>query len=159
MSLSPATVNVIDQTPVSCGSQQVTTADSFEYCLADQSVELPLQFISARVAPLGDAAVLLLVSDLYGYHVMNSLGVLNRLSTAHLELSDACLSGFFFTYLPGVNKQVSFGPGDEEAVTSLLSREGAGRNLAPGGTVTAAQLIAAFNDGVMHAGHTCIRSP
>src|SRR5437879_4353064 len=73
----PATANVIDQTPVSCqtpqGRVKVSTDDPPVYCPSDTSLDLTVGFIQGHVEPIGDAAVLLVVADLYGYHLLNAL--------------------------------------------------------------------------------------
>ncbi len=159
LNLLPATAHVIDQSPASCGSEQITTSDPFQYCAADRSVDLPVQFMASHVDPLGAAATLLVVSDMYGYNFLNSVGVLSSMSPTALQLSDACFSGFFFGAAPGVVKGARFTPGDEEAVTALLAQQGAGGSLAPAGSVTAQALIAAFNKGALGPGSVCLKSP
>jgi hypothetical protein len=154
--LPAATLNIIDQTPVTCGSQQITTTDPFGYCPATQSIELPLQYITAQIEPIGAAAVLLVVSDMYGYHVMNAAGVLGKFSAAQAELADACLSGQFFFYGIAGNSNLHVDPGDEQAVTTLLTKMApAGGATAPG-AVTSQQLIDAFNKGAVPNNGRCL---
>jgi hypothetical protein len=154
--LPAATLNIIDQTPVTCGSAQVTSTDQFGYCAATQSIELPLQFITTQIAPIGDAAMLLVVSDMYGYHVMNTLGVLGKLSAEQAELADACLSGQFFFYGIAGNSNFHIDPGDEQAVTTLLTKMAPAGSSTAAGAVTSQQLIAAFNKGAVPNNGRCL---
>lgn len=148
LQLPPSNVTVVDQTAVTCGSQQIASSDPPQYCRQDGSIALPLQFIDRSVAPIGDAALALVVSDLYGYHVEDALGLLApsaALSPADLEKTDSCLSGVYFLVL---ESQHTLTAGDESAVNTLLTAK-AGPSGASGGTgVTASDLTAAFNKGI-----------
>ncbi len=155
--LPPATLTIIDQTPVMCGSAQVGPDSSPQYCAAVQSIDLPLGTLSAQVAPLGDAALLLVVSDLYGYHVENALGLLNSLSPSELETLDSCLSGVYFT-----EARNHLQPSDETSVNQLIALQAATASTGAGaGQVTAADLTAAFNKGLMTNGdyRGCVPQP
>jgi hypothetical protein len=150
--LSSATVTIVDQTPVTCGSSQIATTDNPAYCRADQNIALPLAFIQSNIEPIGDAAVALVISDLYGYHIENVLGVSapsSGLAPADLQEIDSCLSGTYFANWlhPSGSRAIQLSSGDEAAVNKLIAAETA----TPGGpgAVTATQLTAAFNKGAV----------
>lgn len=140
-SLPAASVALIGDQPGSCGSTPITSGSSPEYCPPTDTVQIPLGFVNTNVAPLGDAALLLLVSDLYGYHVENVLGMLGGgRSTAQLERVDACFSGVYFLTVYGSLEQR-----DEQSVTKLLA-------LSAGGGVSGDELTTAFNVGLVVSG-------
>jgi hypothetical protein len=154
--LTSATENIVDQPPASCGSRSVTSSDPPEYCLADASVDLPVGYFGSNVEPLGDAATLLLVSDTYGFHVEDALQAFNAgYSDATLKEIASCLSGIIFEQslptAPSPNNPSApyLQPKDLDSVNAELARE-AGASGAPSssGSVTAAELTAAFNRGV-----------
>jgi hypothetical protein len=148
--LPPATVTIIDQTPASCGSAQVGPDSSPQYCAAAQSVDLPVATLTSQIAPLGDAALLLVVSDLYGYHVENALGLLNTMSPSQLTILDSCLSGVYFT-----EARNHLQSADETSVNKFLALQAAPASTGSGGAtpVTAAALTTAFNKGLMTNGY------
>jgi hypothetical protein len=158
--LTPATVNLIVGSPAQCGSGQLTTTDPPLYCAASESLELPISYIQSNIAPLGDAALALLVSDVYGYHIENVLGELSPaagLSAVQLAEVDSCFSGTFFYYLEALK---ALGPGDEAAVNQLLASQPAvSAPQGSGASATADQLTSAFNRGVLSNGNAavCIR--
>lgn len=144
--LPSATLNLIGQTPVACGAAQVGTSDPPEYCAGDGAIDLPLGTLATQIAPLGDAALLLVVSDLYGYHVENALGLLSSLDGADLETMDSCLSGVYFLYAEA-NQHLQ--ASDEASINKLMALQAGPASIgsSPGG-VTAAELTAAFNKGL-----------
>lgn len=142
-SLPAATVNLIGNQPASCGSASIGAGASPEYCPATDTIEIPLGFMSARVAPLGDSALLLLISDLYGYHVENALGLLGPgRGGGQLQRIDSCFSGVYFLSVYGALQRT-----DEDGINRLLALSApvAGR----GGTVTSGELTNAFNVGLV----------
>lgn len=148
--LPPASVAIIDQTPAACGSTQIATNSPPQYCPTTTTVELPVGTLTAQVAPLGDAALLLVVADLYGYHVENALGMLNSLTPLQLASTDSCLAGVYFDWASS-NKDLQ--PSDETSVNKLLALQGAPATSAPGsGHLSASDLTAAFNRGIMGNG-------
>jgi Putative neutral zinc metallopeptidase len=157
LQLPAASVNVVDQVPATCGSTQISSTDGPVYCAADQSIDLPLAYMQKNIQPIGDAAMALVVSDLYGYHVENAVGAFNSgagITPANLEQIDACFSGTYFEnwLAPSPNHPIHVSAGDQRAVDQLL----AGQAAAPGtpagpGVVTADQLTAAFNKGAISA--------
>ncbi len=154
--LPPATVNVVDQTPVSCGAGQVTTTDPPEYCSSDGSIDFPLAFMQSNVAPIGDAAVALVVSDLYGYHIENALGALGAgYSPADLQKLDSCLSGVYFYSIQG-----NLTNGDQAAVNTILAEKATPPGGASGGAgVSATDLASAFNKGILSQGRAQVCLP
>ena len=142
LSLPQAGFALIAGQPQSCGSTQITAASGPIYCPATSTIELPLGFFSDRVAPLGDGALIVMVADLYGYHVERALGLLGTgRSLAKLERIDSCLSGIYALTVYGALQQP-----DETSITRLFSL------LAPGqgaGGVTADELANAFNLGLV----------
>jgi hypothetical protein len=152
--LPPATVNVIDQTPVVCqspqGAIQVSTTDPPRYCPTDASIDLPVDTISSRIAPIGDAAILLVVADLYGYHILNAVGELSPssgLTAAQLVERDSCLGGFYFKILSNEPHQQLTAP-DTDAVNQQILAIAAPGTAAAANGVTAQDLTDAFNKGV-----------
>jgi hypothetical protein len=157
LQLPAATVNIIGDTPVSCGSSQIITSGPPTYCVPTQSIELTLNNIQTSIEPLGDAATALLVADLYGYHVENALNLLtsSSLSPAQLKTTDSCFSGVFFSYLMAEN---ALGPGDEAAVDKLIAKLG-GASSNGSTSVTADQLSTAFNQGILSRGNAGVCLP
>lgn len=146
--LTPASLAQVQDAPVSCGNQQYNSTSAPEYCPSTGTIVLPMGTIQSTVAPLGDAALLLLISDLYGYHVENALGAFNHGYTpAQLEKMDSCFSGVYFLYAESENQ---LQPTDEESVNKLLALEAptAGSATQPG-AVTAKDLANAFNQGIL----------
>ena len=151
---------MIDATPVACGSTQLGTSDPPLYCVPTQSLDLTLGYIQGNVAPIGDAALALLVSDIYGYHVENVLGAFSQsagLSPVQLAEMDSCFSGVYFYYLQAEH---ALGPGDEAAVNKLLGPD-RGRLHLPGSasSVTNDQLTTAFNVGIESQGNASVCLP
>lgn len=146
--LPQANAVLVAGTPFTCGSTQITSSSPPEYCPANQTIALPQGFIESNVAPLGDSALLLLVSDLYGYHVENALGAFTHGYTgAQLEEMDSCFSGVYFYYAEG---QGLLQPTDEEGVNKLLAVSApAAGTTAGANAVTAAELATAFNKGIL----------
>jgi predicted metalloprotease len=146
--LPAANVALVQDTPVSCGSSQYTSTSPPAYCPATQTIILPVGTMTAKIAPLGDAALLLMVANLYGYHVENALGAFGRgLSSAALEKMDSCFSGVYFLYAEATNE---LDPTDEEGVNNLLALEApAGTGATAAGSVSAQDLASAFNQGIM----------
>ena len=145
LSLPQANFALVADQPQSCGSTQVTANSGPLYCPATSTVELPLGFFTDHVAPLGDGALIIMVSDVYGYHVERALGLLGTgRSLARLELIDSCLSGLYALTVYGALQQQ-----DESSITRLFSLLAPGRG--PGG-VTADQLANAFNVGLVVSG-------
>jgi Putative neutral zinc metallopeptidase len=156
--LTPATVNLVDQTPVTCNGNQVAGTDPPTYCPADGSIDLPVGFIQSKIAPIGDAAVALTVSDLYGYHIENTLGAFSPssgLTPAQLEDMDSCFSGAYFYSL-----EQSLTASDETAINRLIAASASASGTGAGpGTVTAADLTAAFNKGLLANGNAAACLP
>ncbi len=154
--LPPATVNVVDQTPLSCGASQIKTTDPPEYCSSDGSIDFPLAFMQSSVAPIGDAAVALVVSDLYGYHIENALGALGGgYSRAALQKLDSCLSGVYFYSIQG-----NLTTGDQAAVNTILAEKAAPASGASGGAgASATDLTSAFNQGILSQGRAQVCLP
>jgi hypothetical protein len=92
---------------------------------------------------------LLVVSDLYGFHVLNSVGAFNSgLSGAQLQEADSCLSGHYFHDAFASNRQVHLEASDEDAVNKFLAAEGAPAGSTQSqGAATADQLTNSFNKG------------
>jgi hypothetical protein len=158
--LTPASLNLVADTPVTCGSRRLSTTDAPLYCVPDQSLDLTLGFIQSNVEPIGDAALALLVSDIYGYHVENVLGAFNPsagLGAAQLAQMDSCFSGAYFYYLQA--KRV-LGPGDEAAVNKLLAKLAPVAG-SPGASAGASldQLTTAFNQGIESQGNAGVCLP
>ncbi len=160
LQLPPATLNVIDATPVACGATQLTTTDPPLYCVPTQSLDLTVGYIQNNVAPIGDAALALLVSDIYGYHVENVLGAFSqsaRLSPVQLAEMDSCFSGTYFYYLQAVH---ALGPGDEAAVNKLLTQIApVSSSQGSAASVTSDQLTTAFNVGIESQGNASVCLP
>ena len=154
--LPPATVNVIDQTPAQCGAGQITTTDPPAYCSSDGSIDFPLGFMQSNVAPIGDAAVALVVSDLYGYHIENALGAFGAgYSPATLQKLDSCLSGVYFYSIQG-----NLTNGDQAAVNTILAEKATPPGGASGGAgVSATDLTSAFNKGILSQGRAQVCLP
>jgi predicted metalloprotease len=146
--LPAASAYIVADTPVTCGSTQVTANSAPEYCPSSQTILFPLGTVTANIAPLGDAALLLLISDLYGYHVENAIGAFNHgYSGAQLEEMDSCFSGIYFYY---AESNGYLQPTDEEGVNKLLALEApAAGTGTSAGSVTAQDLAAAFNKGIL----------
>lgn len=147
--LGPATINIIDQTPASCGGKPVGTNDPPVYC-EDGNIDLTLGFIQSNIAPIGDAAVALNVSDLYGYHVINALGGLNNpnFPAADVQKLDSCLSGLYFWSI-----QQHLDGNDAAAVNKYISEIAPpGAAGSSGTTATVGDLTKAFNVGIMANG-------
>lgn len=154
--LTPATDELIAGQPGTCGAGQITGGAPPAYCQASATVELPLGYFASKVAPLGDAAVLLLVADTYNFHVEDALQAFSAgLSDAQLKEMSACLSGIYFdqelgTGTPPKNPtQPYLEPQDLAAVNAELAREASPSGTSSGpGSVTAQDLTSAFNHGV-----------
>jgi predicted metalloprotease len=145
--LPAASAVLIANSPGSCGSAQITSSSAPEYCTSNATIELPLGTITSNIAPLGDSALLLLMSDLYGYHVENAIGALQKkYSNAQLEKMDSCFSGVYFYY---AESQGYLQPTDETGVNNLLVAEAPAGSSTSAGSVSAAQLAAAFNQGIL----------
>jgi predicted metalloprotease len=152
-------VNLIDQAPSPCGSGQVATTDPPIYCVPSRAVDLPLSFLQSNIAPLGDAALALVVSNVYGYHIENLLGGLDPsagLTGAQQQVIDSCFSGVFFVWL---ESQHALGPGDEASVNKLLAAAGGTSGSAGASGATADQLTTAFNQGLLSRGNTALCLP
>jgi hypothetical protein len=145
--LPAASAVLITGAPTTCGSSQITSGSAPEYCTSNATIELPLGTITANIAPLGDSALLLLMSDLYGYHIENAIGAFSKgYSNAQLEKMDSCFSGVYFYY---AESQGYLQPTDEQGVDNLLVAEAPAGASTSAGSVTAAQLATAFNTGIL----------
>jgi predicted metalloprotease len=146
--LPPASAVLVSDAPTTCGSTQITSGSAPEYCPANATIDLPLGTITSNIEPLGDAALLLLLSDLYGYHVENAIGAFTHgYSGAQLEKMDSCFSGVYFYY---AESEGYLQPTDEQGVNNLLALEApAAGTSASAGSVTASQLATAFNQGIL----------
>ncbi len=155
--VSAATVNVIDGTPLTCqtdqGPQQVSATDAPLYCQSAQVIDLPAGYFQNGLQPLGDAAMLLAVSDAYGYHVLDFVGDLQPgagLSPAQIAERDSCLSGIYFGVLS--NQQV-LKAADIDSVNKEMVAVTAPGTQAAANAVTAQDLTDAFNKGIFALGH------
>jgi predicted metalloprotease len=145
--LPAASAVLIADSPGSCGSAQITSSSAPEYCTSTATIELPLGTITSNIAPLGDSALLLLMSDLYGYHVENAVGAFQKgYSNAQLEKMDSCFSGVYFYY---AESQGYLQATDETGVNNLLVAEAPAGASTSAGSVSAAQLATAFNQGIL----------
>jgi predicted metalloprotease len=145
--LPAASAVLIADSPGSCGSSQITSSSAPEYCTGTATIELPLGTITSNIAPLGDSALLLLMSDLYGYHVENAIGAFQKnYSKAVLEKMDSCFSGVYFYY---AESQGYLQATDETGVNNLLVAEAPAGSSTSAGSVSAAQLATAFNLGIL----------
>jgi predicted metalloprotease len=145
--LPAATINIIDQSPVTCGNNTITSSGTPQYCFSDASLDLPVSTIQSNIAPIGDAAVALMISDLYGFHIERALGVLNSssLTAADLLKLDSCFSGLYFFSIQG-----HLTAADGTAVGKLIAA-----TAPPGGSpnsVTAADLLTWFTKGFHGSG-------
>lgn len=131
-------------TPAACGSSQVTASSQPSYCPPSDTLFFTLGTITANIAPLGDSALLLLTSDLYGYHIENALGALSKgYSGAQLELMDSCFSGVYFAEIQG-----ALAPSDEAGVNAFMAQLAPASGSTAPGSVTASDLATAFNKGL-----------
>ena len=91
----------------------------------------------------------MVVSDLYGFHVLNALGALQAgLSGAQLEEIDTCLTGHYFRYANVAKNQLTHA--DEVAVNNFLALKGGAAGTAAGpGAASTADLTAWFDKGVL----------
>ncbi len=143
--LSVGNAALIQDQPVTCGSQQWTSSSAPGYCQSTDTLLFPLGTITSNIAPLGDGAILLMTTDLYGYHVENALGAFQKgYTTAQLEEMDSCFSGLAFAGGAG-----SLQASDEQSVNSYLALEATttGTSAGSGGAVSADELTASFNKG------------
>lgn len=135
---------LVQDQPVSCGSQQWTSSSPPGYCPSTDTLLFPLGTITSNVAPLGDGAVLLMTTDLYGYHIENALGAFQKnYTSAQLEEMDSCFSGVFFGAGSG-----SLQAADEQSVNSYMAQQAQPSAGSGQGGATAADLTAAFNKGL-----------
>ena len=135
---------LVQDQPVSCGSEQWTSSSGPGYCPSTDTLLFPLGTITSNIAPLGDGALLLMTTDLFGYHVENALGAFQKgYTSAQLKEMDSCFSGVFFGSGAGA-LQAS----DEQSVNSYLAlqAQAVGTSAGPGG-ITAQDLTEAFNKG------------
>jgi hypothetical protein len=142
--LPPATAVLIQDQSASCGSTQLTSSSAPAYCPMSDTLFFPSGSISANLVPLGDAALLLMTSDLYSYHVENALGAFSKsYSAVQLKEMDSCLSGVFFSRVAG-----ALGAQDESSVNAYLAQQAqtVGTSAGTGG-VSADDLSTAFNKG------------
>ncbi len=145
--LPAASAVLIADQPAACGSDQITSGSAPEYCSSSDTIELPLGTIESNIAPLGDAALLLLMSDLYGYHVENAIGAFSKgFSNAQLEEMDSCFSGVYFYY---AESEGYLQPADEQGVNNLLAAEAPSSSGSAAGAVTASELAQWFNKGIL----------
>ncbi len=141
---------IVGRTPGSCQTSPVTTNTEPIYCGPNDSIFLPLGYMSHVFAPIGDAAVLLEVSSLYGYHLEDAFGYFaaaqqGRLTSAQLRKLNLCLSGVYFS---SVGRRNLLTKGDPQAVAMLIADKADAPGTPAGpGTVTAAQLTNAFLAG------------
>jgi predicted metalloprotease len=144
--LPAATVTIVDQTPGTCGSNQITTNDVPQYCIGTGTVFLPLGYFQTNIAPIGDAAVGLDISDLYGYHIENALGAFKNSSLTQIDLRtiDSCFSGLYFGAI-----QQNLTPADAASVNKFIAATAPPASQAAARQVTADQLTAAFNKGIL----------
>jgi putative neutral zinc metallopeptidase len=149
--LPEANFDIIEQA-ATCGSSQLGPTSSPEYCPSQDTVDLPLGFVQNEIEPNGDAAVALVVEDLYGYHIENAIGMLSPsagLTPIDLEEIDSCLSGVYFGYYLFGKEEA----GDEQAVNRQLAADAAASGQSDSAaTVTADQLTNAFNHGILTQG-------
>lgn len=145
--LPAASAVLIAGAPTTCGSAQITSGSPPEYCTSNATIDLPLGTITSNIAPLGDSALLLLMSDLYGYHVENAVGAFQKgYTNAQLEEMDSCFSGVYFYY---AESEGYLQPTDEQGVDNLLVAEAPAGAGTSSGSVTSAQLATAFNKGIL----------
>ena len=145
--LPAASVVLIADQPTTCGSNQITSSSAPEYCSSNDTIELPLGTIESNIAPLGDSALLLLISDLYGYHVENAIGAFGKgYANVQLEQMDSCFSGAYFYY---AESEGYLEPADEQGVNNLLAAEAPSSSGSAAGAVTAAHLAQWFNKGIL----------
>ena len=148
--LPAATVTIVDQAPGTCGSNQIATTDVPQYCISSGAVFLPLAYFQNNIAPIGDAAVGLDISDLYGYHIENALGAFKdpNLTQADIRTIDSCFSGLYFGSI-----QQNLTPADAASVNKFIAATAPPAGQGAPGQVTADELTAAFNKGVLSNGN------
>jgi hypothetical protein len=115
---------------------------------------LPVGFFKAQLEPLGDAAMLLAVSDTYGYHVLDFVHALQSgagLSAAQLAASDSCLSGIYFRSLQNEPGQL-LTSSDIESVNKAMTALAAPGTAAAANAISAQDLTDAFNKGIFALG-------
>jgi predicted metalloprotease len=134
---------IIDQAPATCGKTTVTsdTGPAY-YCFLDNSILLPVGYITKYYSPIGNAAVAELIGELYGLHVAQVLGFYNLKATGKLSQNDIYKSGVCFSgaWLYTVYQRNQFQPGDLNALGKLFA------GYAGNGT-TAQDWVNAFDTG------------
>jgi hypothetical protein len=162
--VSAASVNVIGNTPVTCQTSQgpvhISAGDPPAYCQTDQTIELPVGYFDATLRPLGDAAMLLAVSDTYGYHVLGFVGELDPnagLTPAQIAERSSCLSGIYFRTLSNQPGQV-LNSADIDSVDKEMVVVTAPGTRAAANAVSAQDLTNAFNRGIfaLFNPHKCL---
>lgn len=151
LKFAPATVNVVaSQQPVACNPPgSVKSTDPPQYCAADNSINLPVDFFTKLDSDqqFGDAGVLTLVGFLWGLHVENQAGILHKqgITGARIVQGAMCLDGI---YVSTVGKRNLLDPGDVQKIATTVAAGGD----APGtpvdrGVGSPSDLVKAFNTG------------
>jgi uncharacterized protein YceK len=154
VNLPAVKMTLVDTSPATCGSTSISTTDKPTYCGPDGAIYLPVAYMSRTLEPIGDAAVLLEVSALYGYHIEDSLGFFTaaqqgKITGAQLRELNMCLSGVYFS---SVGKRNLLTSGDSTAVAKLIAAKAdAPGTPASNATVTARDLTNAFVTGFKSA--------
>ena len=154
VNLPPVKMVLVGTSPAMCGSSTISTNDVPTYCGPDGSIYLPVANMSKTLEPIGDAAVLLEVSALFGYHIEDSLGFFTaaqqgKISGKQLRELNMCLSGVYFS---SVGKRNLITSGDSAAVAKLIAAKADAPGTPAGNaTVTATDLTNAFVTGFKSA--------
>lgn len=154
VNLPAVKMTLVDASPATCGESSISTNDEPTYCGPDGAIYLPVAYMSKTLEPIGDAAVLLEVSVLYGYEIEDSLGFFTaaqqgKITGAQLRELNMCLSGVYFS---SVGKRSLITRGDSAAVAKLIAAKADAPGTPAGNaTVTAADLTNAFVTGFKSA--------
>ncbi|MDQ6915549.1 MAG: neutral zinc metallopeptidase [Actinomycetota bacterium] len=152
LKFEPATVNVIaSQQSIGCNPPgTVKSTDAPVYCVADSSIDLPVDSLSKldQDPKFSDAGVLALVGFYWGLHVENQAGLFKKqgITGAKITQGALCLDGI---YVSSVGQRNLLDTGDLDKIANIVAAGGD----APGtptdkGVGSPSELVNAFNTGL-----------
>jgi hypothetical protein len=133
----------------SCGTAQISATSAPAYCPSNGIIYLPQTTIARSIKPLGDSALLYVLSYLYAEHVGAAVGVTAaKYGVTKIPQIYSCFAGVYFYQAEG---EGFLQPTDEAGVNKVLAAIAPARS-----KVTATQLTEAFNRGILSNFHPSV---
>ena len=133
----------------SCATEQISASSAPIYCPSNGIIYLPQTTVARSIKPLGDSALLYILSYLYAEHVGAAVGITStKYGVTKIPQIYSCFAGVYFQQAEG---EGFLQPTDEAGVNKVLVAIAPARS-----KVTSTQLTEAFNRGILSNFHPTV---